>query len=264
MEVNKAELKIVLIGAGNLATNLGKALHRTGYCIAQVYSRTVEAAFALSKEIGAEPIASFEAMTTQADLYIVSLKDSAFVELIPQITAGREKAFFIHTAGSISMDIWKGYAKNYGVFYPMQTFSKLREVDFNEIPCFLEAGTDKDLQNLKSLAYSLSNKVYEADSEQRKYLHLAAVFACNFTNHMYVLSEKLLDEHGFPFEIMLPLIDETARKVHELPPLEAQTGPAIRYDENVIRKQLDLLADKPEWQELYKQISQSIHTNKYD
>ncbi len=264
MEENKADLKIVLVGAGNLATNLGKALRRAGYCIMQVYSRTVEAASLLSKEIGGEPVTSIEEMTTEADLYIVSLKDSVLAELIPKLTAGRERAFFIHTAGSIPMDIWKGYAKNYGVFYPMQTFSKQREVNFYEIPCFIEAGTYKDLQKLETLAYSLSRKVYEADSEQRKFLHLAAVFACNFTNHMYALSEKLLCEHGLPFEIMLPLIDETARKVHEIPPLKAQTGPAIRYDENIIGQHLNLLSDKPEWKELYKQISQSIHTNKYD
>lgn len=264
MEENRKELKIVLIGAGNLATNLGKALKQTGYRILQVYSRTAEAASVLSKEIGAEPVTSLARMTTQADLYIVSLKDSAFTELVSQITAGREKAFFIHTAGSISMDIWKGYAKKYGVLYPMQTFSKKREIDFQEIPCFLEAGTSKDLQILKSFAYTLSRKVYEADSEQRKFLHLAAVFACNFTNHMYAVGEKLLHEHGLPFETMLPLIDETVRKIHELSPPEAQTGPAVRYDENVIRKHLDMLADKPEWQALYKQITLSIHTYKYD
>ena len=149
-----------------------------------------------------------------------------------------------------------------GVFYPMQTFSKQRAVDFATVPFFVEAGGETELKMLKELAGKLSPKVYEATSEQRKYLHIAAVFACNFANHMYALSARILEKHHIPFEVMLSLIDETAKKVHELPPAKAQTGPAIRYDENVINRHLDLLADVPDMQELYEKISKSIYKQK--
>ena len=144
----------------------------------------------------------------------------------------------------------------------MQTFSKQRAVDFATVPFFVEAGGEAELNMLKELAGKLSPMVYEATSVQRKYLHIAAVFACNFANHMYALSARILEKHHIPFEVMLSLIDETAKKVHELSPAKAQTGPAIRYDENVINRHLDLLADVPDMQELYEKISKSIYKQK--
>ena len=157
------------------------------------------------------------------------------------------------------MNIWEGYAERYGVFYPMQTFSKQRAVDFREVPFFIEAKRPEDVELLKAVAGTLSEKVYEADSEQRRSLHLVAVFTCNFTNHMYALAAELLEKYHLPFDVMLPLIDETARKVHELPPCDAQTGPAVRYDENVINKHLSMLEGTPALQEIYKLMSKSIH-----
>ena len=199
-------------------------------------------------------------MNPYAKLYIVSLKDSAFAELLQGIVEGkREEALMVHTAGSIPMNVWEGHVPHYGVFYPMQTFSKQREVDFKEIPFFIEASSTEDAAFLKAIASTLSNCVYDADSEQRKSLHLAAVFTCNFTNHMYALAAELLKKYNLPFDVMLPLIDETARKVHELEPKTAQTGPAIRYDENVIGNHLRMLADDPAMQRLYELLSRSIH-----
>lgn len=157
------------------------------------------------------------------------------------------------------MDIWKGHVERYGVFYPLQTFSKSHLVDFHEIPVFVEGSSDEEVHFLKQIASALSRKVLEANSEQRRNLHLAAVFTCNFTNHMYALAEHLLQKHGLPFDAMLPLIDETARKVHELSPRLAQTGPAVRYDMGVIGKHLDMLADEPEMQQLYRLLSDDIH-----
>lgn len=250
---------IVMIGAGNLATNLAKALYRKGFRIEQVYSRTAESARMLADAVEATYTTHLQEVVADAKLYIVALKDSAFTELLPQIAARKLGALLVHTAGSIPMSIWQGHAERYGVFYPMQTFSKQREIDFKEIPFFIEASSPEDTQLLKAIAATLSTKVYEATSEQRKSLHLAAVFTCNFTNHMYALAAELLKKYQLPFEVMLPLIDETARKVHELEPHAAQTGPAIRYDENVIRNHLALLADDPEMQRLYELISQSIH-----
>lgn len=255
-------MKIVLIGAGNVATHLGRALQEAGYEVVQVYSRTEESASVLAGKLSAEYTVDIDMIRRDADLYIVALKDTALQELAGRLVKGREQALFVHTAGSMPMDLWKGYALRYGVLYPMQTFSKQREVDFRTVPFFIEASAAGDLQLLHEVAGRLSPKVYEATSGQRKYLHIAAVFACNFTNHMYALSSHILEKQGIPFEVMLSLIDETARKVHELSPVQAQTGPAIRYDENVINKHLELLADAPPVQELYEKISKSIHNLK--
>lgn len=257
--INKGSQKIVLIGAGNLATNLGKALYANGYTVIQVYSRTEGAACKLAEVLSADYTNVLSEIRNDAMLYIVSLKDSAFVELLPEIVKGREDAFFIHTAGSIPMDVWKGYSDRYGVLYPLQTFSKSREVDFRNIPIFLEANHKDDMEMLHSIANGLSASVYELSSDQRRYLHLAAVFACNFSNHMYTLAAELLRKQGIPFDVMLPLIDETANKVYEISPLIAQTGPAVRYDKNVIDNHLELLSDEVEKKELYEKISKSIY-----
>lgn len=184
---------VVFLGAGNLATNLAKALYRKGFRIMQVYSRTEESARTLANEVEAEYITDLKDVSNEARLYIISLKDAAFVELLPQITDGKQHALLVHTAGSIPMNIWEGHAERYGVFYPMQTFSKQREVDFREVPFFIEAKRPEDAELLKAVAGTLSDKVYEADSEQRRSLHLAAVFTCNFTNHMYALAAELLE-----------------------------------------------------------------------
>jgi len=252
---------IVLVGAGNLATNLGCALSRAGFPILQVYSRSQESASALAGRLGCEATTNPEKLAADAELYIVALKDSALETLLPEMIRGREKRFWVHTAGSIPLNIWERIpgVKRFGVLYPMQTFSKARLVDFRSIPILLEANAPAQMNLLKEVASTLSDNVREVSSRQRRAIHLAAVFACNFTNHCYALAEKLLAAEGLPFELLLPLIDETARKVHTLPPQEAQTGPAIRYDENVIQKHLDALSGEPEMQTLYRLLSQSIH-----
>lgn len=213
----------------------------------------------MAQTVEAEYTTDLSTVINNARLYIVSLKDTAFVELLPEIILGKEKGLWVHTAGSIPMNVWEGQIERYGVFYPMQTFSKQRKVDFSDIPIFVESNSAEDTRFLKDIAAVLSERVYEATSEQRKSLHLAAVFTCNFTNHMYTLAADLLEKYELPFEVMLPLIDETARKVHELNPHLAQTGPAIRYDKNVINNHLQMLVDEPQIQELYRLISESIH-----
>ena len=253
------DTSVVFIGAGNLATNLAKALYYKGFRIVQVYSRTEESARTLAQSVEASYTTDLSSVAADAQLYIVSLKDAAFVQLLPEIVAGKENALWVHTAGSVPMDVWAGKVNRYGVFYPMQTFSKQREVNFQEVPFFVEAKRPEDVELLKAVAATLSEKVYEASSEQRKSLHLAAVFICNFTNHMYALAADLLEKYNLPFDVMLPLIDETARKVHELAPRDAQTGPAVRYDENVMNNHLAMLVDSPALQEIYKLMSKSIH-----
>ena len=230
-------MRVVLIGRGRLATNLLPALQQAGHEVSSINSRTLEN------------------LPEEADVFIIAVKDSALQEVICRATKGREQQLFVHTAGSMPMSLFEGYTNRFGVFYPMQTFSKERLVSFANIPVFIEG----DNAVLRPLAESITHSVYELSSADRKYLHLSAVFACNLVNHCYALSAELLEKHGIPFSVMLPLIDETALKVHQLHPLEAQTGPAVRYDENVIRMQSSMLADSPLLQEIYNLLSVSIH-----
>lgn len=202
---------------------------------------------------------TLEALPREADVFVIAVKDAALAEVIRAATKGREGQLFVHTAGSMPLSLFAGCAIHYGVFYPMQTFSKERSVSFANIPIFLETSDKQSMVVLRALAESITDSVYELNSEERKYLHLAAVFACNFANHCYALAAKILEQHGLPFSVMLPLIDETARKVHELHPRDAQTGPAVRYDENVILMQSRLLAGSPVMQQLYELLSRSIH-----
>lgn len=251
-------MKIVLIGAGNLATHLGKALHAAGHDMVQVFSRTMQSAETLASLLDAEPLTDMAQVRDDADVYIFSVKDSALEQLISQLCGG-EKKVFLHTAGSMPMSVFREKTLHYGVLYPMQTFSKQREVDFSIIPCFIEANDEFALKQIEGLAGQISHRVYQLSSEDRKYLHLSAVFACNFANHCYAASQELLQQHGIPFDVMLPLIDETAAKVHGMTPKEAQTGPAVRYDENVIGKQIRLLENQPYFQKIYDCMSKSIH-----
>lgn len=251
-------MKIVLIGAGNLATHLGKALHAAGHDMVQVFSRTMQSAETLASLLNAEPLTDMAQVRDDADVYIFSVKDSALEQLISRLCGDEEKVF-LHTAGSMPMSVFQGKALHYGVLYPMQTFSKQREVDFSIIPCFIEANDEFALKQIEGLAGQISHRVYQLSSEDRKYLHLSAVFACNFANHCYAASQELLQQHGIPFDVMLPLIDETAAKVHGMTPKEAQTGPAVRYDENVIGKQIQLLENQPYFQKIYDCMSKSIH-----
>ena len=272
-------MKIVLIGAGNLATHLGKALHAAGHDMLQVFSRTMQSAETLASLLDAEPLTDIAQVRDDADVYIFSVKASALVQLVAQLCRheadglgedgavkalrkakkGEHERVFLHTAGSMPMSVFEGMAQHYGVLYPMQTFSKQREVDFSIIPCFVEANDEFAQKQIEGLAREISGRVYQLSSEDRKYLHLSAVFACNFANHCYAISQELLEEHGIPFDVMLPLINETAAKVHEMKPKDAQTGPAVRYDENVIDKQSKLLENHPHFKKVYDSMSKSIH-----
>lgn len=257
--MNVKQLQISMIGAGNLATRLVCALHEAGCNIRQVYSRTMRSAELLARQVGAQPISLTEEVDDKAEILIFALADKALPDVIPMVAPRNPKALMVHTAGSMPMQVFANHAGRYGVFYPLQTFSKYRVVDFKPIPFFIEASDGEGLSLLKTLAGLLSEKVYEADSEQRKRLHLAAVFANNFANHCYALSQQLLQQYDLPFEVLLPLIDETAAKVHDMAPLKAQTGPAIRFDENVIRAQEKLLEGSPISQQVYRLMSESIH-----
>lgn len=249
-------MKVVCLGAGNVATHLATALYEHSIDVIQVYSRTLESASALANQVGATPVTDLKEVIDYADIYLFSLKDSVLENVIAQMP--NNSRLWIHTAGSLSLDIFRNYTTHYGVLYPFQTFTKNRQLNWREIPIFVEASDNDSLNTIKAIAKQLSNKIFDLSSEERKYLHLTGVFACNFTNHMYTLSKQFLDKINLPFDVVLPLIDETVSKVHDLIPEEAQTGPAIRYDENVINKHLSLIEDDIVKQ-IYKVISDNIH-----
>lgn len=252
-------MKVTLIGAGNLATQLGKSLKKAGVIISQVYSRTEDSARTLGELLEAEWLTDIKALRDEADIYIFSVKDSVLCELISEVCKGREDKLFLHTAGSMSMSCFEGKALRYGVFYPMQTFSKTKDVNFECIPVFIEGNSIETEDVIRSLANKLTQRVIRLSSADRKYLHLAAVWACNFTNYCYTVASDILGEHGIPFDVMLPLINETTEKIQKISPKEAQTGPAVRGDRNVMSKQLELMNSKEDLQELYQMLSKGIN-----
>lgn len=248
-----------MIGSGRVATCMGPQLKAAGHTIACVYSRTMANARELADALGAPATDSLQSLP-MADVYLTMLTDDALARLAPAIVKGRENALFLHTAGSIPMGIWKDAgAGRYGVLYAMQTFSKGAQIDWPQVPVFVEGSDAAELETVKTLASDLSGRVAELSSTGRKKLHVAAVFTCNFSNHMYAIADKLLATEGVPFRVMLPLVRETARKVETMSPQDAQTGPAVRGDRKVINEHLELLKDYPGYAALYRLISIDIN-----
>lgn len=252
--------RIVLIGAGNVATRMGKALKKAGHIIAQVYSRTERSAQALAQELDSSFTTSLNELSN-ADLYIVAVKDDALPGIASQI---KVKGIIVHTCGSIDMQVLKDCSKSFGVLYPLQTFSKSKDVDFSKVPFCIEASSDTARKIIENAARSISGNIHRVNSEQRRVLHLSAVFACNFTNHMFTIAEDILKKENIPFDILLPLIEETVDKVKHNSPREMQTGPARRNDAAVMQKHLEMLKDDDKAQELYRMISESILGAKSD
>ncbi len=253
MDTNK---HIVLIGAGNLATQLGIALHNAGYFISQVYSPTKKSANLLAKKINAVAITDFKKLDLEAAIYIIAVKDDAIANVSKKLNL--KDKIVVHTSGSVEMNILKNTSKNHGVFYPLQTFSKNKKVDFSSIPICIEANNKSTSTSLTYFANSISNHIQKVNSEQRKQIHLAAVFACNFSNHCYSIAENILKKNKISFNILQPLIEETANKIKYNSPSEMQTGPAIRGDKKTMNAHLKLLSKKKLLKEIYKLMSDDI------
>ena len=255
-----ASQRVVVLGAGRVATHLVAALVRAGHNVAQVWSRTDASARRLAEPLGISYTDDLDTVIADADVYIVCVADSA-LPLVAEKIVQRvgETPLLLHTAGSVDMGVWHQQgAKRYGILYPLQTFSMERPVDMHEVSLFVEASDADALAQTEAMAHSLSDRVYRADTEVRARLHIAAVFACNFANAMYRAAHDLLSEAGIPFEVLLPLIDETASKVHVLSPAEAQTGPAVRRDGNVMQRHMEALAENHDLRQIYEQISKYI------
>ncbi len=247
-------MKIVFIGAGNVATHLAWALKENGHEIIQVYSRTQLSAETLAQQLNTDFCISLDKLK-QADMYIYALSDNAIETIVNQVNI--YSGIHIHTAGSINMNIFERKFEKFGVFYPLQTFSKDKKIDLSQVPIFVEGNSTDTTKTLLNLAKTLTNKPLEANSSQRIQLHIAAVFACNFSNYLYSIAADLLLENNLPFDILHPLIIETASKIQTLSPYEAQTGPARRNDTVTIKKQLDKIGNE-NYKKIYSEMSEQI------
>lgn len=244
-------MQIVLIGSGNVAFHLAKAFTEAKIPVSQIFGRNTTELQKISEQFS---IPFSTETLVDADLYIISVSDSSIADVSSLIK--NKNALVTHTSGSVSCEALSGnYRKS--VFYPLQTFSKSKNLDYSKIPFFIDAENENDEEILKNLASKISKNVMLANDEKRKYIHLTAVFACNFVNHLYTRAKEISDSQGIPFDYFLPLIDETTQKIHELEPKLAQTGPAIRNDEKVLKLHESLLTDE-EKLKIYKTLNESI------
>ncbi|GHA68894.1 Rossmann-like and DUF2520 domain-containing protein [Pontibacter akesuensis] len=251
-------MNITFIGAGNVAWHLAQALHAAGHTITAIYSRNAAQRDALAGKVAAAAIVSLDLREEVAEVVLIAVPDAALAAVAAEIKV-KSGTVVAHTSGSQPLAILAAVAgAKAGVFYPLQTFSKAKAVDFAQVPLLLEAKDAEALESLQALAQSISKTVETVDSEARKQLHLAAVFACNFTNHLLGISQQLLEQAGLPIALLRPLLQETIAKAMQQHPFTVQTGPAIRHDDNVIQAHLHMLQQQPRWQDLYRLLTQSI------
>ncbi|MBR4135665.1 MAG: DUF2520 domain-containing protein [Bacteroidales bacterium] len=248
---------VALLGSGNVATWIaGRLRGSEAYPVKQVYSRQMAHARALADTLGAEAVDDLSQLDPACRIFIFALSDDALPQVLPQIPFRMPLA--VHTAGSVPQEIFAPYAENYGVLYPLQTFSKTMDMSELRVPLCLEMSHAGPYEKpLRELAAMLSDMVQPMSGEQRFYAHLASVFACNFSNAMCTVADEILRQHEMNIELILPLMEQTIHKLYSLPPAEAQTGPARRGDMAVMRRHEEALAD-PRWREIYRLMSDFI------
>lgn len=252
-------MKVVLIGSGNVATHLGGALKTAGHDILQVWSRDADHASALAGILSAASTDNVCDLSDAGDIYILSVADDAIADMASKFPF--QDKLLVHTSGTTELDAIKSGSAQTGVFYPLQTFSKQKAVDFRNIPIVVEGSSEAISSLLLSIASDISDKAEIVNSERRKVLHLAAVFACNFSNHLYAIADKILAEQQLNFDLIRPLIAETAAKAQIYPPSQVQTGPAARKDFGTMERHLLYLESKQEWHKIYQVLSESIVNN---
>lgn len=244
-------MKIVIIGSGNVAYHLAKAFTQNNIEISQIFGRNEVELNKISEELNI-PYSTKE--LADADLYLISVSDSAVEQVSDLIKT--EKALVAHTSGSLPIETLKGNYRK-ASFYPLQTFSKTKILDYSKIPFFIEAENQIDEKSLFELASLISDHVETSDYEKRKYIHLTAVFACNFVNHLFARAKEIADSQDLDFNYFIPLIDETVEKIHHLEPKLAQTGPAVRGDERVLKLHEELITND-EHLKIYQLMNESI------
>lgn len=249
-------MRVSFIGSGNVASHLALACAKAKLSVIDIYSPSLSNAQALADQCGARAISDFSLLNQEVDLIIVAANDNALPSIAQQLALC--SAPVVHTAGSVDVEVLRSAHHPYGVLYPLQTFSKNKEIEIAKVPFFAEASNEQLLMLLSQLVEQLGASFHRASSEQRLHLHIAAVFACNFSNYMYSLANDLLEKHQLPFEALSPLILETAEKIQHMSPVQAQTGPAKRNDDQTIEKHLQALANEPLMFQLYQLISTEI------
>ena len=248
-------MKITLIGSGNVATQLGIAFKNSGHTITGVVSRNPVTGKVLAKKLNCIYSTLLSKEAANCDVVIIAVKDSEIKNVVHFLPV--TKATIVHTSGSIAMNIFNPHVKKHGVFYPLQTLKKHKQ-NFNKVPVCLEANNKASEKLLLTLAQSISNTIYFLNTEQRLKIHLAAVFANNFTNHMYAIAEQFAIKNDLPYELLKPLIIQTAANAIESSPTKNQTGPAVRNDNVTIEKHLQLLKNDTDLKDLYQLITASI------
>ena len=252
---------IVLFGAGNVATHLSKALVRKGFSVVQIFNRTEEEGKQLARLVGASYTSSLNQIQPDADLYILALSDTAIPEIAFRLRV--RKGIVVHTSGSVGMEALQHTSEKTGVLYPLQTFRKGKRISFDSIPVCVEANHPDVERTLVGMAEKLSSNVNVISSGQREILHLTAVFAGNFTNYLYTISEELLLQYNIPFDLLKPLIKQTAANIRHSDLFSLQTGPSVRGDKQIIEKHLELLKDQKSYLEIYDMISKQIIQHKH-
>lgn len=252
-------MKISLVGSGRVAFHLAKVLLDQGHHIVQVYARDFEKTQKYAEKIQAKACQSLREFQP-TELIILAVSDSAIAELAKQVHELFPETLLVHTSGSTDIEVISHVHERAGVFYPLQTFSFEREVNWSATPLFVEAATDADQAILVDLANSLSSRVYQYTSKQRLTLHLAAVFACNFSNYCFDMAKQIVDKEQVDFSLLYPLIVETAKKATENDPKQMQTGPAMRGDQNILAMHQDLLAqaERDDLKQVYQLLSDGI------
>lgn len=251
------EIKMVaIVGTGNIAWHLARALSRSGIVITSIISRSMERATQLAKEVSAIPLDDPAMLEEQPDMYLLCVSDDVLPEA--QTAYAGKGPLVVHTSGSTGMDVLATAGNETGVLYPLQTFTKGVEMSYEQFPFLVEGSTEKAAAQLKHLAGKISSEVHLVNSQQRRKIHVAAVFACNFSNHLSAIADRLMQESGLTFDLLRPLVEETTRKLREMPPLNAQTGPAVRNDMTTIEMHMEALGNQPEEQELYRLLSDNI------
>ena len=254
------ESSVAIIGSGNIAAFLARNFHKYGIRVDRIISRNAEKGKALAAETRALWSDDFSDPGSPDNIIVSAVKDSAASEVWKRLRI--ENRLLLHTAGTLSLNDLAPFAKERGVLYPLQSISSEKKLDSCQVPFLIEANSAVNLEKVRLLASRISEKVSEADSAVRGKLHLAAVFANNFSNLCFRIAWELAEKEGLDPKLLLPLIDESCAKLHTLSPAKAQTGPAVRWDTNVMTKHLALLENMPETAEVYKLLSSEIHRRK--
>ena len=253
-------MKITLIGAGNVGAHLGKRFKKKKITVEQVYSRTLAPAKALGKKIGAAYTNDLSEITATADIYIVAVKDDVIGHVGEALAKnnGFKEKLVVHTSGAVASTVLRPYFDNYGVFYPLQTFSKNKKISFKNIPICVDAHKDASKELLLNLGRKISNQTQIITDDERAILHVAAVFVNNFSNHLFHIAATICEKEQLDFKLLQPLLQETVRKINNQAPIDMQTGPARRGDTATIQKHLKYLQQFPEYTDLYAVLTKSI------